>query len=196
MAAGATRAQRSARPSARRPQRDRRRAHGRDLAARPVRDGPDLPLRRRARRHHRRARRDGRGRHAAPGAARLRRAPHRAAADPRSAAPLGRFAARWSRAVQRRPWTAAMAGAAVLLALAAPAAGLRLGYPDAGNDRAETTTRQAFELMTRTSGRARTGRSGRGAPAARRRARRRAARGEPGDRLGRPPRSTPPATRR
>ena len=56
--------------------------------------------------------------------------------------------ARWSRAIQRRPWVAAVAGTAVLLALAAPVAGLRLGFPDAGNDRAETTTRQAYDLMT------------------------------------------------
>ena len=32
--------------------------------------------------------------------------------------------------------------------LASPVTGLRLGFPDAGNDRAETTTRQAFDLMT------------------------------------------------
>ena len=57
-------------------------------------------------------------------------------------------AARWSRAIQRRPWAAAIAGTAVLLVLAAPVTGLRLGFPDAGNDRAETTTRQAYELMT------------------------------------------------
>jgi putative drug exporter of the RND superfamily len=57
-------------------------------------------------------------------------------------------AARWSRAVQRRPWTAAIAGAALLLALTAPVLGLRLGFPDAGNDRAGTTTRAAYELVT------------------------------------------------
>jgi RND superfamily putative drug exporter len=57
-------------------------------------------------------------------------------------------AARWSRAVQRRPWTAALAGAAVLLVLATPFLGLRLGFPDAGNDRAATTTRQAYELVS------------------------------------------------
>ena len=43
-------------------------------------------------------------------------------------------AARWSHAVQRRPWTAAIAATALLLALAAPALGMRLGFPDAGND--------------------------------------------------------------
>jgi putative drug exporter of the RND superfamily len=56
-------------------------------------------------------------------------------------------AARWSRAVQRRPWTAAVAGALVLLALAAPATGLKLGFPDAGNDAASTTTRRAYDLV-------------------------------------------------
>jgi putative drug exporter of the RND superfamily len=58
-------------------------------------------------------------------------------------------AARWSRQVQRRPWIAALAATAVLLALAAPALGLRLGFPDAGNDRAGTTTREAYDLVTR-----------------------------------------------
>ena len=43
-------------------------------------------------------------------------------------------AARWSHAVQRRPWTAAIVATAILLALAAPALGMRLGFPDAGND--------------------------------------------------------------
>jgi putative drug exporter of the RND superfamily len=57
------------------------------------------------------------------------------------------LAARWSRAVQRRPWTAAIAGTAILLLLAAPATGLRLGFPDAGNDRAGTTSRQAYDLI-------------------------------------------------
>jgi RND superfamily putative drug exporter len=54
---------------------------------------------------------------------------------------------RWSRAVQRRPWAAALAGTAILLALAAPALGLRLGFPDAGNDREGTTTRAAYDLV-------------------------------------------------
>ncbi|MDP9188992.1 MAG: MMPL family transporter, partial [Actinomycetota bacterium] len=58
------------------------------------------------------------------------------------------LAARWSHAVQRRPWTAAIAASAVLLALAAPALGMRLGFPDAGNDPPETMTRQAFDLNT------------------------------------------------
>jgi RND superfamily putative drug exporter len=52
----------------------------------------------------------------------------------------------WSHAVQRRPWTAAIAATAVLLALAAPALGMRLGFPDAGNDPPSTMTRQAYDL--------------------------------------------------
>src|SRR5918994_1492123 len=57
-------------------------------------------------------------------------------------------AARWSHAVQRRPWPAAILAAAVLLALAAPALGMRLGFPDAGNDPPDTMTRQAYDLQT------------------------------------------------
>jgi putative drug exporter of the RND superfamily len=57
-------------------------------------------------------------------------------------------AARWSHAVQRRPWTAAIVATAVLLALAAPALGMRLGFPDAGNDPPDTMTRQAYDLQT------------------------------------------------
>jgi RND superfamily putative drug exporter len=58
------------------------------------------------------------------------------------------IAARWSHAVQRRPWTAVIVGAAILLALAAPALGMRLGFPDAGNDPPDTMTRQAYDLIS------------------------------------------------
>jgi RND superfamily putative drug exporter len=58
------------------------------------------------------------------------------------------LAARWSHAVQRRPWTAAILSTAVLLALAAPALGMRLGFPDAGNDPPDTMTRQAYDLLS------------------------------------------------
>jgi RND superfamily putative drug exporter len=57
-------------------------------------------------------------------------------------------AARWSHAVQRRPWTAAIVATAILLALAAPALGMRLGFPDAGNDEPDTMTRQAYDLIS------------------------------------------------
>jgi RND superfamily putative drug exporter len=55
-------------------------------------------------------------------------------------------AMRWSRVIQRRPWTAAIAGAAIVLALAAPVLGLRLGFPDEGNDQAGSMTRTAYDL--------------------------------------------------
>jgi len=55
---------------------------------------------------------------------------------------------RWSHAVQRRPWPAAITAVAILLALAAPALGMRLGFPDAGNDPPSTMTRQAYDLNT------------------------------------------------
>jgi putative drug exporter of the RND superfamily len=58
-------------------------------------------------------------------------------------------AARWARAVQHRPWTAAAAAVLVLLALASPVTGLQLAYPDQGNDAAGTTTRQAYDLVGR-----------------------------------------------
>jgi putative drug exporter of the RND superfamily len=57
-------------------------------------------------------------------------------------------AARWSHAVQRRPWLAALVSTAVLLALAAPALGMRLGFPDAGNDKKGTMTREAYDLIS------------------------------------------------
>jgi putative drug exporter of the RND superfamily len=58
------------------------------------------------------------------------------------------LAARWSHAVQRRPRVAAIAATALLLALAAPALGMRLGFPDAGNDPPGKMTRQAYDLNT------------------------------------------------
>jgi putative drug exporter of the RND superfamily len=57
-------------------------------------------------------------------------------------------AARWSHAVQRHPWFAAIVSTAILLALAAPALGMRLGFPDAGNDKEGTMTRQAYDLIS------------------------------------------------
>jgi putative drug exporter of the RND superfamily len=58
-------------------------------------------------------------------------------------------AIRWSRLIQRRPWAAAIAGTAVLLVIAAPVTGLRLAFPDQGNDPAGTTTRQAYDLTAK-----------------------------------------------
>jgi RND superfamily putative drug exporter len=55
----------------------------------------------------------------------------------------------WIRKIQRRPWTGAAAAALLLLALASPTLGLRLGNTDAGNDPASQTTRRAYDLLAR-----------------------------------------------
>jgi RND superfamily putative drug exporter len=57
------------------------------------------------------------------------------------------FWLRWVALIQRRPAWAALASTAVLLALAAPALGLRLGASDSGNDPAKQTTRHAYDLL-------------------------------------------------
>ena len=57
------------------------------------------------------------------------------------------LAYRWSRVVQHRPWTAVLVGAALLIALALPIFGLRLGFSDEGNYPEDTTTRQAYDLL-------------------------------------------------
>jgi RND superfamily putative drug exporter len=54
---------------------------------------------------------------------------------------------RWSREVQRRPWTAAILSGALLLALCIPTLSLRLGSNDAGTDPAGSTTREAYDLL-------------------------------------------------
>jgi putative drug exporter of the RND superfamily len=57
------------------------------------------------------------------------------------------FWLRWVQQVQRRPVVTAIAATAMMLALTAPALGLRLASSDAGNDPANQTTRQAFDLL-------------------------------------------------
>jgi RND superfamily putative drug exporter len=54
---------------------------------------------------------------------------------------------RWSRVIQRRPWTAAIAATLALLLLAIPALALRLGFSDESNYAEDTTTRQAYDLL-------------------------------------------------
>ena len=56
--------------------------------------------------------------------------------------------ARWSRTIQRRPWPIAIGGLVILLVLAIPALGLRLGIADAGNDPTKLTTRRAYDLLS------------------------------------------------
>ena len=60
----------------------------------------------------------------------------------------GSFWARWSRTLQARPWTAAIAGLVILVVLAVPFFSLRLGVADAGNDPTKLTTRRAYDLLS------------------------------------------------
>ena len=59
------------------------------------------------------------------------------------------FWLRWVQRIQRRPAVTAIAATALMLALAAPALGLRLASSDAGNDPASQTTRQAYDLLAK-----------------------------------------------
>jgi RND superfamily putative drug exporter len=54
---------------------------------------------------------------------------------------------RFSRLVQKRPWTVAISAALLLVFLALPLLGLRLGFSDEGNFREGTTTREAYDLL-------------------------------------------------
>jgi RND superfamily putative drug exporter len=56
---------------------------------------------------------------------------------------------RWSKFVQRRPWTIAAVSALTMLVIAAPATALRLGSSDASNDPASQTTHKAYELLAK-----------------------------------------------
>jgi RND superfamily putative drug exporter len=62
------------------------------------------------------------------------------------AAGAGRWLS-WSRFVQSRPWTIAIAATLVMLAIAAPAMALRLGSSDASNDPTGFTGHRAYELL-------------------------------------------------
>jgi putative drug exporter of the RND superfamily len=54
---------------------------------------------------------------------------------------------RWSRLTGRHSVIASLAGAGVLLVLAAPFLGVRFGSPDAGNDPAGRSARQAYDML-------------------------------------------------
>ena len=58
------------------------------------------------------------------------------------------FWTRWSRTLQARPWPAAVIGLVILVVLAVPFFGLRLGVADAGNDPTSLTTRRAYDLLS------------------------------------------------
>jgi RND superfamily putative drug exporter len=55
---------------------------------------------------------------------------------------------RWAGRVQRSPWPALVLAVVALGALAAPALGMRLGFNDAGNDPAGSTSRVAYDLVS------------------------------------------------
>ena len=83
------------------------------------------------------------------GAFRIQANPLRRTVRHREAKPLRETGwYRLSRMVQSRPWQFAIGGTAVLLVLAAPVLGLRLGFSDEGNFAEETTTRKAYDLIS------------------------------------------------
>ncbi|MGH3367239.1 MAG: MMPL family transporter [Nocardioidaceae bacterium] len=54
---------------------------------------------------------------------------------------------RWSRTVDRHSIVAALVALGLLAALTAPLLGLRFGFPDAGNNRETTSSRQAYDML-------------------------------------------------
>ena len=79
-----------------------------------------------------------------------RRERRRLAADgPQSEDLTAGFWWRWSRSVERRPAVRAGLGLLIVLIVAAPVLGLRLGLTDAGSDPVGTTTRTAYDLVAK-----------------------------------------------
>ncbi len=75
-------------------------------------------------------------------------APLRRTVPPRQHKPIREtWAYRWSHLIQARPWTFLLIGTGVLVLLASPVLGLRLGFSDEGNFPEESTTRQAYDLV-------------------------------------------------
>jgi RND superfamily putative drug exporter len=66
--------------------------------------------------------------------------------DPKTVEPSKAFE-RWASMITRRPRTAATVGTLLLVLLALPVLGLRLGMPDDGNDAGGTTTRVAYDRL-------------------------------------------------
>ena len=59
---------------------------------------------------------------------------------------------RWNGVVQRHSVVGALVAVALLLALASPFLGVRFGFPDAGDDPAGSSNRQAYEMTARAFG--------------------------------------------
>ena len=71
--------------------------------------------------------------------------------------PRETLAYRWSRVVQHHPWSAAIGASAVLLVLALPVLGLRLGFSDESNFADDSTTKKAYDLVVDGFGKGSTG---------------------------------------
>ncbi|MGH8866394.1 MAG: MMPL family transporter [Actinomycetes bacterium] len=54
---------------------------------------------------------------------------------------------RYAHRVSRRPWPYMIAASVVLLTLAAPALGLKTGFPDSGDNSTSTSDRRAYDLL-------------------------------------------------
>jgi RND superfamily putative drug exporter len=78
--------------------------------------------------------------------------PHRAPTPRRQT-----VAYRWSRVVQRHPWTGTIVAAGFLLVLAIPVLQLRLGFSDESNFADDTSTKQAYDLVVEGFGKGSTG---------------------------------------
>ncbi|MDZ7675622.1 MAG: MMPL family transporter [Acidimicrobiales bacterium] len=55
---------------------------------------------------------------------------------------------RWSHLIQDRPWPFLVGGVAILAFFAVPLLGIRLGFSDEGNYPEDSTTRQAYDLLS------------------------------------------------
>ncbi len=76
-------------------------------------------------------------------------APLKRLVPPRRQKPIrDTWAYKWSRVVQARPWMWVLVGGGLLVLLAAPVLALRLGFSDEGNFPEQTTTRQAYDLIS------------------------------------------------
>ena len=58
-----------------------------------------------------------------------------------------RFWYRWSRFIQHRPWPSALSAVGILVLLALPLFGIRLGFGDYGNYPESKTVRRAYDLL-------------------------------------------------
>lgn len=54
---------------------------------------------------------------------------------------------KWSRMIQRRPWTSLLASLVIMSTFAIPMFSMRLGFGDDGNAAKDTTTRKAYDLI-------------------------------------------------